>query len=103
MCRRSARRSWCGRGIPHPGSSVFRSELLVVYDQRGTKRYDRAVLTTTDTIIELGGHIEILVACCVMRLVKGTVVSNDVSDVAVFSVAKSGITVAGGTARRGCG
>lgn len=103
MCRRSARHSWCGRGRPCPDSSVFRSELSVVHDQPGTKRYDLAVLTATDTIVELGSHIEILVAGGVMCFVKGTVVSDDVSNVAVLAVAKLGIAVARGAASRGCG
>ena len=103
MCRRSARRSWCGRGRPRPDSNGFRFELLVVYDQPRTKRYDLAILTATDAIIELRRYIEILVACGVMRFVKGTVVSDDVSNVAVFAVAKLGIAVARGAASRWCG
>jgi hypothetical protein len=67
------------------------------------KRYDLAVLTATDTIVELGGHIEVLVARGVVRFVKRTVVGDDVSDVAVFAIAKLGIAVARGAASRGCG
>jgi hypothetical protein len=103
MCRHSARRSWCGKDRPHPGSSVFRSELSDIHDQPRRKRYDLATLTATDTIVELGGHIEILVACGVVRLVKGTVVSDDVSDIAILAVAKLGIAVARGAASRWCG
>ena len=82
---------------------MFRSELSVVHDQLRTNRYDSEVLTATDTIIELGSHIEVLVACGVMRYVKGTVMSDDVSDVAVLAVAKLGIAVARGAASRWCG
>lgn len=73
---------------------------MIVPDQSGTKRCALEVHTTTDTIIELGCHIEILVARGVMRFVKGVVVSDDVGDVAVHAVAELSIAVARGASDR---
>ena len=53
-----------------------------------------SVLTTTNTIVELGCHIEVLVARGIVRFVEGTVVSDDVGDVTVLSVAELGIAIA---------
>ena len=59
-----------------------------------------SVLTTTNTIVELGCHIEVLVARGIVRFVEGTVVSDDVGDIAVLAVAKLGIAFARGAASR---
>lgn len=67
---------------------------MIVLDQPGTKLRSLLVLTTTDAIIELGCHIEILVTCAVVHFVEGTVVSDDVGDVTVLSVAELGIAIA---------
>ena len=81
---------------------------MISFDQLRTERCGFVVLTATDTIIELGRHIEILVTCSVMRFVERTVVSDDVGDIAVLAVAEFDVVVArlrvgrrGGGAGRG--
>lgn len=54
----------------------------------------RFALDTTDSIIQLGGDIEDLVACCVAVDVEGAVVGYDISNIAVLSIAELGVSVA---------
>jgi hypothetical protein len=65
-----------------------------------TSRFGLSLLTATDTIVELSGHIKVLVARSVVRSMKRTVVGDDVGDVAVLAVAKFGIAIASGTTTR---
>ena len=61
------------------------------------------MLTATDTIIELDGHIKVLVACGIVRFVKRTVVGDDVGNVAILAVAKLRMAIARGASSSGGG
>lgn len=54
----------------------------------------RFALNTTDSIIQLGGDIEDLVACCVAMDVEGTVVGHDIRNITVLSIAELGVSIA---------
>jgi hypothetical protein len=76
---------------------------VIAPDQPRTKRCDVAALTTTDTIIELRCHIEILVTRGIVRFVEWAVVSDDVGDIAVLAIAELGIAIARGATSCGVG
>lgn len=61
-----------------------------------TEQCGLVILTTTDTIVQLDGHIKVLVARGIVGFVEGTVVGDDVGYVAVLAVAKLGIAIARG-------
>lgn len=60
----------------------------------------RLALNHTDTIVELNSDTAILVGCKVTPDVESSVVSDDLSDVAVFAVTELRVVVAGCGVRR---
>lgn len=76
---------------------------MIRNDQLWVERRVSTILTPTNTIIELGCHVEILVARGVVRFVEGAAVSNNVGDIVVLPVAKLGIAIARDATSRGCG
>lgn len=72
--------------------------------QPSTKQCSLQILTSTDSIVELGGHIKVLVARGIVFSMEGAVVGDNVGDVAVLAGTKLIIAIApdAATRRRAC-
>lgn len=68
--------------------------------QQDTERCSLQLLTSADSIVELGRHIKVLVARGIVFSMEGAVVGDNVGDVAILARAKLVIAIAPDTAAR---